>query len=401
MNLERNLFFKLYLFSNIVTAIIYIYSGKIGGDLRGYDLNHPLIMLLALIIVIVSMYTLLYFLYGFLEKSIKVKKIFLEDNIDYFYLDVFFILLNISFGYFSFKYDIGIAGVEIDSSVPKIPLYLFIIMQPIFLTYIYLAYTSNIKRKLFVVNAILILLFSILKGWLSSFIYLTFIFIIVNNAFIFKHKLKFMLGIVVGIVLSPFLKFFKSVVSVVNTSQNGDSYIEAIDLVMSYKNINSLLDLFNLYLVSTIERFEHVGILYYSLVENNIDVVLKDKITPFFAEGWIQNRIYDVFTLHSTTDLQIALAQKIHNAYSWRVNTPISLWMIVDSQMILLIAIYTITLLMLVIFISKLLSEKVVNLSWIATLVMLFHGWFYSFSLYIQALVVFACIVFFIRIVKA
>lgn len=397
--LERKVFFRIYLVANIIAAIIYFFSGVVGGDLRGYELRYPAMMLVALFILMLSMYFLLCLLYPILESFIKVKRISTSKN--YFTLDVFFIFLNLSFGLFSLKYDIGIAGVDIDKGVPKMPLYFFIVMQPIFLTYIYLAYTSDQKRKLFYVNAIILMLFSVLKGWLSSFIYLAYIFIMLNNDFILKYKIKFLSVFILGVMLSPFLKFFKSVVSTVNNSQNGASYTDAINAVMYYRDINSISDLFKIYLLSTIERFEHVSIIYFGLIENKIDDIVNSvRITPFFAEGWIQNRVYEIFSLSKTTDLQLVLAQAIHGAYSWRINTPISLWMIVESNQLLLILFYIIFLVTLTILLSKLLSRQVVSFSWITVLIMLLHGWFYSFSLYIQALVMFILIILCIRIMK-
>lgn len=397
--LERKILFRIYFICNTIAALSFMYSGFVGGDLLGYKMDYPIMMLCSLFIALFSIYFLPCVMYPFFEKIIKVKKIGTMKN--YSILDWFVLIMNCSYGLFALKYDVGIAGVETNSSVPKIPLYFFILVQPLYFTYIYMAYTSDRKRLFLYINSSVLVFFSILQGWLGSLVFVAFIFIIIYKNYIIRNKFKIFSLFVVAILLSPFLKFFKKVVSAVNISNSGLTYFDAIDSVMDVKNIHSISDLFNTYLLATVERFSHVGVIYYGLVDKSISFFMSsNNITPPFAEGWIQNRIYSAFASHDTIDLQLVLARSLESAFSWRLQTPISLWMIVDSNIALLVLLYAFILMAIIVFLSKLLSNRVVLFSWFPVLTLLLHGWFYSVTLYIQALLVFIFFVSIFRVIK-
>ena len=92
-----------------------------------------------------------------------------------------------------------------------------------------------------------------------------------------------------------------------------------------------------------------------------------------------------------TIDLQVQLAQQLFSNYEWRVNTPISLWMTLDIGTAIGVIIYSTVLLFISSVLSRLINPNVTRLTWLMTIIMLWHGWFYSFTLYIQALFIFVC----------
>ncbi|WP_413111943.1 oligosaccharide repeat unit polymerase [Thaumasiovibrio sp. DFM-14] len=398
MNLERRIFYKLYLYCNIVVVLGYLYFGTIGGDLRGYVITSPMLLIVSLVVTVTMLYFICAVLYPIMSK-VNIKPIIHINR--YFVLDIIILIVNVSHGVFSIAYDVGLAGISISSDVPKIPLYLSIVIQPTFLLYIYLAFTGDKKRKLLIVNAGVILLVSLLKGWLSSVMYLTFIAVMIYRDFFIREKVKFLIIASLGVILSPFFRFMKAVSSAVNGSESNISYIEAVGAVINYREINSISDFLNTYLFSVVERFEHVGILYYVMVDDKVRYLFNDyNVTPFFAEGWIQNRLYSSFSSLNNVDMQFLLAEMIYPYVRWRVNTTLPVWLYVDANNILLLISYVLFLMFICILLSKLISTRVVNLSWLATLVMLHHGWFYSYSLYIQALMVFAIMLVILRVAR-
>lgn len=399
MNLERQVFFYIYVFCNILAVSWYLFNGVIDGDLRGYEIKEPMILVLSLISTLAMLYLICRLVYPFISKCITIRPIFVSHN--YLYLDLLILLINVSYSLFSIVYNVGMAGVEITGDIPSAPLYIFIILQPTFLVYIYLAFTGDKIRKLLIVNAAIVLVVSLMRGWLTSLMYLSFIAIMLKKDFIVREKFKFIILGVLSLILSPIFRFIKSVSSTVNKSESNISYTNAIEAVIEYKNVTSISDFFNIYLFGLIERFEHAGVLYYVIVDDKVRYLLSNySSTPFFAEGWIQNRIYNSFFLNDDIDLQFLIADFIYPYVRWRINTTLPVWLYIDSSHILLLISYVFFLMTVCIVLSKLISDRVVNFSWLATLIMLHHGWFYSFSLYLQALFVFVILVFVLRIVS-
>ena len=93
--------------------------------------------------------------------------------------------------------------------------------------------------------------------------------------------------------------------------------------VISYKEITSFFDFVNVYFSSVLERFENTGILYYVIVDDRVKHFLSSyNITPFYAEGWLQERIFNTFFNTQTIDMQLLLAEFLYPNFKWRVNTP-------------------------------------------------------------------------------
>lgn len=400
MKLEKKIFFNIYLFSNIIAVSLYLIGGTIGGDLRGYPIDAPFFLIVSLMVTLGFMYITCVILFSFIDKTIKVKPILVTEN--YFLFDVIILIINISYGFFTLRYNVGMAGVAVSGDIPSVPMYLFILLQPTYLVYIYLAFTGGHFRKLLILNALVLLVFAILKGWLSSVLYIVFILLMFNREYVVREKKKFIYLSVFALVFSPILRFMKSVVAAVNTSKAGISYDQAISAVLEYREINSVSEFLSRYFLGIVERFEHAGILYYVLVDDKVKNILSSySITPFFAEGWLQNRLYRLLVSdYETIDLQFLLADFILPLFRWRVNTTLPVWISLSPVNAIYVCIYAVVLMLCCIILSKLISQNVVNFSWLAVLVMLHHGWFYSFSLYLQALFVFVCFMLVFRIGK-
>lgn len=386
---ERLFFLLIYSGCNVLAVSIYFITGKIGGDLRGISLDEPFFLLVSLFVVLISL-VFTHVVFVFFERFIPVKPIVFY-SVRYRYFDLFFILLIISYTFFSAYYDVGKAGVKLDENTPKVVLYFFIILQPIFLSYIYLAFTGDKKRKSWNIVLFLVLLSTVMNGWLSGILYLLFIWMMFNSDWLRKNKLKVIGFTLLGIFLAPVLKLVKSVVSVVNNSSSGIEVTQALNNVLAYRKIDSFGDFFLLYAGAVVERFEHSSIIYYAFVNDNFSGYLTNKVTPFFAEGWLQDRLYKALTGSDTIDLQVQLAQQLFSNYEWRVNTPISLWMTLDIGTAIGVIIYSTVLLFISSVLSRLINPNVTRLTWLMTIIMLWHGWFYSFTLYIQALFIFVC----------
>ncbi|MCG6223060.1 oligosaccharide repeat unit polymerase [Vibrio diabolicus] len=391
--MEKIIVISVYLFSYLFCTLYYLSIGYVEGDLRGVYLEHPNVLIFSFFQATLSLILFAYFS-AVISSKLKVKSIKISED-DFFHK--FLLLLNVSFFIFSYSYNFGFSSGNVSQSIPKVPLYFFILFQPLYLSYIYFAVFIKSKSNLYLVNIFLVVIFSVYKGWLGPINYVLFLSFIKYKEYILHHKLRFLFISFFFILLVPFIKISKVIFMVLN-QKDLDSVSEAINDVLFYSTHDNIYDLLIEYFVKTFERFDHVAILYYFNSKDYSLIYNDEEIASFFQEGWINERLHSVFSNVNSVYIQEFFANKIQSAYSWNVQVPLDARFSFDLYSIPYLSLYVITLLTLTIFLSKLITERkeLISLNWFIAIGLLFHGWFYSYVLWIQALVVF----FFIYICK-
>lgn len=383
---EKAIIFFFYVFCYTLSTIYYIYDGYIYGDLRGQNLNSIEMLVYSYITAIIGV-TLFCWITTSLIKTIKIKKIpELKTKKNH----TLILTLNILFISFSIKYNFGFSGLEVDPDIPKYILYLFIILQPQFLSYIYLAYHVKSKSKIYYLNIILILLFSIYKGWLESIVFISLILFMKNKEYIFSNKKKISLLALIFVFLVPFLKASKTIL--MSYHQYGfESFSDAITSFIEYNNFKSVSDFIITYIMATINRFEHVSIIYYINETWNSDLL--HNMRPAILEGWPNEIIGNILGLNYTSYIQQDIAHMIQPLYSWQVQIPITARIFIEDN-VLLYLIYILSIATISIVLSKIISnsKEIQTLNWFVLFSFLFHGWNYSMILWIQALFMYICI---------
>lgn len=385
---EKIIIYLFYVICCTLSTGYYIYMKHIYGDLRGYYLSSSTALIISYIIAILGI-SLFCLLTSTLIKSINIRTA-PEIKVKHFHMLIF--CLNISFISFSIKYNFGFSGVEADSDIPKTILYFFILLQPQFISYIYFCCYIRSSNKIYYLNMIIILLFSIYKGWLGTIVFLSLILFMKNKEFIVKNKKKFFSLGLLFIFIVPFLKAAKTIL--MNYHQLGfDSLSDAVVNFIEHNEFKDLSDFITTYAMATVNRFEHVSIIYY--VYEIISPNMLGNIRPAILEGWPNEIIGNALGFNYISYVQQELARMIEPMYAWQVHIPITARVFIEDNL-LIYFIYILLIIIISVLLTKIISNKheLQTLNWFVLFSFLFHGWNYSMILWLQALFIYILIMF-------
>lgn len=173
VNPVRFFFLVLYIVMNIIAGIIMIFTGEHIGDSRGRIFESIDVVVISTILVVGSYYILLSPVYKILDR-IKVKQVYygMIDNITGARIGYLLIILQFFFWLNSFINGTNIAGAGNIKAGSQALSYLFIILDPDFLFFIF--YGIYRENKLFYPNLVLWLLSNLSRGWTGVFMYMLF-----------------------------------------------------------------------------------------------------------------------------------------------------------------------------------------------------------------------------------
>lgn len=394
---EYNLLLYIYIFLNTFFFFYYIISGYIGGDLR-VNSNHDSGILLVNYYEFILSYILIIFSfffvsssYLFINKFIKPSPIKSTKHIFWFFNLFFWISINIIY-----------PPKLIDSFILKYDTlsWLYITLtQPKYLILIYIFYYSKCIHNslIFKLNVFIYFTFMLYSGYMGYLIYLCGLLL-----FEYWNKLNFKKIFIYSflfILLSPILRIIKYYFLIINSS---DSAIELDDMFFM-RSSTGFLDLYFNMLLTVFERFQHVSNVYFSLYSSEI---LKNKIDSgytgmFYTDGW-----YLYFMINSLTDslanfhepIQATLASFIYPNVSWKSQIGLSGWFF-EPVYYFFILLYALLLIIITSSFNYFLKSKSIHLlSYYLLIILLVHGWFNDYLIYIQALFIFFIFIFIKRV---
>lgn len=393
----RLIFSLTYIISNVLCAVYFYCTGSLGGDLKGAPIMDDYTLLLATIASISSVVFICFMVFPVCEKIVSIKSIPSSSGS---FPHILILTLNILSLFAGMKYGFGVAGASVDSSLPFLMKFILILFQPNYLSLIYFFYYSNERGKWYFLNLLLFISFTVSKGWLGYLVYLggLFLFVVFKEGkcgideFNKNQNKKLVFYIIIIILISPALKITKNAVMIYFNEANHTNITQVYIDIKDSKS-ESLTGLYLNYLFQTIERFQHVSNLYF--VHQSRDELGNElergEIKMFYHEGWVQDyMISQLLGSKNAEDIQTVIAQKIDNRYSWKSQIGLFGWLLIDGLYFPILLIYVLFLIGITIFLSKLcdLSGSVVQLTWLISSVLIIHGWFYDYVLYIQALLV-------------
>ncbi|UTZ20573.1 oligosaccharide repeat unit polymerase [Vibrio campbellii] len=389
---ERLMMPIFYILVYTIMTMYYYFNGKVYGDARGVDLEQPEVLLFSYLSVVTAT-IVFFFLVSLIIRLIRVPVV---SNRKYNVIHYIIFVMNVSYSIFSYKYNVGMSGVEIDQSVPKVLLYIFILIQPVFLSYIYIAYFIESKDKIYYINIIIFFISVLLKGWLGVIIYLVILLFVKNKDYIMNNFLKFFISVVAFFIFAPLLKLFKDVIMAFHQFDSND-IIETARGYLEKRDLLNILDVFNVYFFKLLGRIEHVSISYYV---NVVDLGFYNSIKQVYAEGWINERFYTAFTGANDEYVQKLLANQIYPYYSWQVQVPIPVRLSLGIENVFVYLAYLSIVTLLWVLLFKIISnnEAMKSLNTFALFALLYHGWNYSVVLWVQSLIVFCIMLVVLRI---
>ncbi|HCJ9895218.1 TPA: oligosaccharide repeat unit polymerase [Escherichia coli] len=391
---QRKVFFNLYIFFNLLFSVFFIITGKLGGDFTSSDYNtNDYILICAFISVFFAFVLVLKILFPTIE-DIRVTP--LAENKTKF-LDVIILAVAL-YNAYSISMGVGVNGIEKnDLQVSEFFKYIYAILQPSFLVLIYLFYRCNRVNNYYYITAMLYFSCSMISGESVNLLFLWPLLYLANrNKDKRKVKLNFITILVLGLIFYPLIRMSKFVILSVFLTGDSLTLSSMSDSYMRFADGGSFFEYYISMFSASFERFQVVANVQY-LIENGTHIRNMYQYLPsdFFNEYFLTNFIYKLLTgiNYSVTWLQSIVAYSINGNDSW--NTHVSILGLGIVQGISSIPAY-ITMFFVFVFsilLSKKLATNVIELTWFLVLLLFIHGWFVSYVMFTQALVLFYIIV--------
>lgn len=395
----------VFVFFNIVAALIILSSGKLLGDVGDLPLWSKNDLIWASISIIFSFVIILVPLFELLEK-IQVNTLH-SHNDEVIGRRVGKALLLFQLGFIAFFLSTGtfVAGSTVKSESLLSIFWVLVPNDALFLIY----YGVYRKNKLFYPNLVVSIISNILRGW--SAIFLIIIFMewcrLVRAG---KLRIKYVLICFIIVMLSyPFLLLVKlqirfffnsgfSIFEISNILQNVSENLSVSDfLSLVTEGLNQIVG--RLQFVSNVITLMHFS----NNVQHAIDL---GNIAPFWREG-LQGLVLDRLTGIKVMNIGVAMTEFIDpnqvQIGSWNMNTGYTGWFFVMPYYVPLYILYTCSLAFLSMALVKKISRSSLSrdMLWFGWLTFLIPGWLASFVLFIYALIFFLCLqVFLILIPK-
>lgn len=379
----------LYIFFNIYGALSFIKTGELGGDFIFDNSNVSNLNIVLALALILSSFLVVYLLFSvFCRVKVNVK----IRQVRYYYLDrVFlFILVIYTYGVFSGQYSHG--GNESKNLIYTIFNYVLVPSQ---LILVYLFYAARSSSIIYISILASFILLAILKGETYLFIILLPIYAIINNGTL--HIFKVFLITFIAFIFYPFIRVFKAFTIDNNHAENKS---EMITWMASRFAGESYFDVYVSFFNQSLERFQHVANVAY-LIENKGAFLnlLASNDYNIITSSTISLIKEEVFSVSNGRSINV-LFDYLHSGHFMGaehigIAGYLALWGIYSLP----IFVFVIFLMFLSVYLSKMIDEsnKVLCLSWIASILFICHSWFNAFTMYIYALFVFLLIVLLLK----
>lgn len=391
--------FLIFLIANIVFAIVHIYTGELGGDIRnrGYP-SDPVLMLLSLAVVVFTLWLFGVFCWGLL-KRLKVGHTIelVPKHLKLF--DVIFLILAIFLFLYRTIYGgaIGSGGPSEDNLWAH---YIAALLVPSWMVSLYLFYRLPDAGGLYFIILILYILSGLAQGLTGSLIvcfllYLTYLW---NKDKEFPTRRVSAL-LIVGILIYPVFRILKAII--IDSNMAGGVSVSNIDDLYSYKVLlekgwvasyfDSLESSFNrLQMVSSQHYlFEHLGEIRYLM--SAYDGRL------FFETTWLHSMFVRLFDLYEIGDysLQNIIAYSFSGDFGWSSLAGFWGYVLVTPAFAPLFVVSNIVLVTLIGWLSKFYDSRgyLINYVWWVVFAYVMNGWFFALVEVTQAFVLFGLVI--------
>ncbi|QUY06544.1 oligosaccharide repeat unit polymerase [Proteus mirabilis] len=393
--------FYFYLLINIIFTIVYSYTGYLGGDFANLSIiSNIYSLVLSLFIFIIIVYFILKIVFPFIENKIKIKKHFKYEKSSL--LNYIFLIISL---FFLFCSIIGISNHRVDHSQLNYPpalFYLYTLISPQYLLLIYIFYSYKSNSKIFFFIIIITIIASYLSGSSFTLIYLLPLYILREDK---KIKIKKLLTLLLlGIAIYPIFRFFKYALNSMFNLTSSFDMIELDNYISSTLHDNSLLELYIYFLQLSVERFQVVSNISYIIDQSDILYSLSQNYNIQNIDFFIFRTIENIFFNNKNNEfiLQKLVAININGLQTWSSHISLAGFFIIEGVNSITTYLYVVILLLFSILLSKLLSSnsRVIELTWINTLLFICHGWLSPFTYYVYSLLVFIMIIIFCDLLK-
>lgn len=394
INEPKNIWFCIYIFSNIIALIIMMNSNKLIGDVAANSIQDSDNLFVALFFVIFSYFFVLVFLFNIIKK-VRINKIKYEDHIEnkiYRVIGFLILIFQIFFIFFNINNGINIAGsANVKAESVFSFFWVFLPIDALFIIY----YGVARGDKFFKLNLIIYVISNVMRGWSSVFFLLVFMewcYAYRNNKINYRYVFSCLF---ILILIYPYLNivkyFFRSYSGVFSL----DYLVEIYHI--NYGNI-SYFESITLGLTRFIERVQTTSILA-------VVIEIKDRLylgyingvfSPFWKEG-LHGIFIDRF-LGNEKSMPLGVAFTNYAIFdwdfeigSWNTNTGFASWFFIAPYLIPFYLFYTIFVCFISYFLIKKISSKAValDLLWFIWLIYIMPPWFGTFIQFIYALFLF------------
>ncbi len=228
------------------------------------------------------------------------------------------------------------------------------------------------SNKLFVLNTILYLISSIVRGWLGGIIIAFFTYLCRVGGLKVNLRLLFYCFVffLILLLLSPFLIDLKFNI------RSGKNF--EFDLKTKSDKLEIALD----YLLG---RFQHLGhtALLIEHADSYRELYKENKILPYWLEGILQNFIYKFLGNQELLTYSNMMAVRDFGAYTseaWNANTGLSGWFVLlQEKSIVLLIYWGVLIFSFFSFLYKYANRQLFNIISVFMVIYLYHGWFGAF----------------------
>lgn len=388
------LILSIYLFFNFSFYVYYFSGSPLSGDFKeSFGSISPEILSYALLINIISLFLLLLTFYLFslikINRYIKIEDSFILDLI-VFVVCLFYLLCV---GY----YGVGVAGIDESTlRVSKLLLYTYALLQPNFLIMIYLFCYYHSTRPIYWATFLLFLISSILSGATMNLILLFLLWASYSD----KRRLVIFI-LVMGILISPLIRFLKFVVITYRRNMTSGESAEILQAVNTYKTDDmSLVDTYLFFAKATFSRFEMTSSSSFILENANKLNSLAESIGVIYPQNeyFIYNFFAKVFGFaneNGAMTLQYIFAKYLSGNTDWNAQIGLAGYALISGVSALSVYILVFVLLVLTIIFSRLLKGdgSILLLTTLYIVIVLWHGWVIAYIYYFHALLIFILLI--------
>ncbi|WP_210546245.1 oligosaccharide repeat unit polymerase [Rhodoferax sp. PAMC 29310] len=389
----------LYVFSNILAALIIWNTGELIGDLSGISLYSRTALLWATTLVVLSYIAIMWPVFKFISK-LKIKKInfcFDDDQVGK-RIGKLLLVLQISFMIFNISTGVNIAGSSnrTEGSLFSM-LWVFIPTDALFFIY----YGMHRENKYFYPNLIIWLLSNILRGWVSV---LLFVIFFEWCRAIRNKKITTVITAFIGVAIIIVYPVVTNIKWIFRASANSNLSLTA----MAADFFDVLRDASYITLIGDgishlIGRFQVTSVVIEVMRLSDFlqTKLASGQFTTFWLEGFHGIVLSKLFPSEKYMSAGVAFTKygdfgSKFEVGDWTTNIGYVGWFFIAPYLIPIYLAYTLLLGFISFYLVKKIgiSESAKDMLWLAWLVYLMPPWFAAFTGFIYTLFLFLCIKF-------
>lgn len=350
-------------------------------------------LILGITILLLSMLVLIYMCKYVaklpLKRSINIKANFVIDSV--FLLITFFYFISVT------VFSVGVSGVDAGNlKVNKVILYGFALLQPSFLIMIYIFCFYHVKSFLYKIIFMLFLFTSLASGATGGLI-----FIFLLWASFSAYKIRIILMLIIGIALSPILRFIKYILLTYNRALGSGDAMELAEAIAVYKSEDtSMFEVYIYYVKAAFSRFE--------MISSNSFIIENHHALSYFASSFGFLYPYDSYFISkfigegyflqinkAQHSLQSIFAYYLSGTTDWNASIGLLGLAFIDGLSSMPVYIMVVFLIFFTITLSRVLkgNSAIKQLTFIYIIIVLWHGWILAFMYYAQALLLFTMLI--------